>query len=323
MQQTQKQRNIEILINFVKKQPNGCSTTQMREHLEDMIESTKPITLKTIQNYMRDLKANYVESVEPIKLKKGFYKIKDHRTPINQIAIEMEKKTYLKLAIEVLEGLSDISKHHKEVVDDLKLEKVATAYYVKPEEYEKINTDEEEIELLEEAILSDTIIIFTYKKKQFHVEPYRLVNFDGIWYLYGKDKEERSGIPHKTWMLEFIDKIEIDYGNKHNTLDETIDDHLENADSAKFVLGKQFDMRFRVAAEVAEVFKRRNHLPDQNSVLQKDGSLLVTSTVSSYEDIDREIKSWLPYIEVLEPQEYKVKLLHELKGYWSRFKDEI
>jgi len=321
MQQTKKQQNIEQLINFIKTFPDGCSSIQMKEHLQK--ENNKPITLKTIQNYLYDLKTDYVKGVEVIDLKKGYYKIIDHRISIDRAAVETEKKVFLKLALEVLEDLNDISRHHDEIIDDLKLNKVNSAYYIKPEEYEALNTDEEATQLLEKAILEDTIIIFSYKGKDYHVEPYRLVNFDGIWYLYAKDKEERSSNPYKTWLLEFIEDVEIDYGNKHNTPDEIIDDHLEDADSAHFILGQNIQMKFRVSSSVSEIFKRRNHLPDQKNIIQEDGSLLVYSTVSSLEDIDREVKSWLPHIEILKPLEYRKQFLLELEAYRNLFKDEI
>ena len=321
MQQTRKQQNIEQLIDFMKSFPDGCSSIQIKEHLQKA--NDKPITLKTIQNYLFDLKSDYVKGVEVIDLKKGYYKIIDHRISLDRSAVETEKKVYLKLALEVLEELNDISRHHDEIIDDLKLRKINSAYYIKPEEYEELDTDEEATQLLEKAILEDTVIIFSYKEKDYHVEPYRLVNFDGIWYLYGKDKEERSRNPYKTWMLEFIHNVEVDYGNTHDISDEMINDHLDEADSAHFVLGQNMQMKFRVSSCVTEIFKRRNHLPDQKCIIQEDGSLLVHSTVSSFEDIDREVKSWLPHIEILEPQEYREKFLLELESYREQFKAEI
>ena len=139
------------------------------------------------------------------------------------------------------------------------------------------------------------------------VEPYRLVNFDGIWYLYGRDKEERIDNDHKTWMLKDIDKVEIYYDNTHSTSDAEIDKDLEEAHSANFVVDTAFDVKLRVSANIADIFRQRNHLPKQHSTLQEDGTLIVISTISTYADIDPEIKSWLPYIEILEPLSYREK----------------
>ncbi len=323
MQQTKKQKNIEMLIEFIKNNPDGCSTAQMRDQLEKVNISTKPITLRTIQTYMKDLKEDYVKGVEPIEVHRGFYKIIDRRSPISQMAIEHEKRIYLKLAVESMEELSDFSKHHDQIVKDLKLCKVSTAYYVKPENYEKLNTSEEEIKLLEEAILKKYIISFDYRDDIYIVEAYRMVNFDGIWYLYGKDTQERRGNPYKTWMLEFIDKVEVDYTHHHNISNETIEEHLDDADSAAFVPGKAFTVKVKVSSEVAHIFKRRKHLPEQSCLFEKDGSLIATSVISTYDDIDPEIKSWLPHIEILEPLEYRERFLLELESYRNKFQNEI
>lgn len=310
MQLTKKQSDMEKMIQHLHRQSDGCSTKALSDHIS--------CNIKTIQNYINEINEGYIQGVELVKLKRGYYKVIDNRTNINEASIEAEKKVYLKLAVETMEGLSDISKHHDEVVDDLKLNKVSTAYYIKPEAYEKLNTDEEEILLLEEAILKDTIIIFSYKSKEFHVEPYRLVNFDGIWYLYGKDKEEHRDNPYKTWLLEFIDNVEVEYSQKHNTPDDLIEEHLEEADSAGFVVGNEFEVKLKVSHQIADIFRRRNHLPDQHSTIQEDGSLLVSSTVSTYSDIDPEIKSWIPYVVIIEPLEYKEKFKLELQEYVNR-----
>jgi predicted DNA-binding transcriptional regulator YafY len=125
-------------------------------------------------------------------------------------------------------------------------------------------------------------------------------------------------------MLEFIDNVEVDLLQKHTMPDALIDQQLEEADSALSVIGEaQFDVRLRVSSTVAEVFYRRKHLPDQKSTLLEDGSLLVTSTISSYHDIDPEIKSWFPHIEILEPKEYRKMFLLELERYREQFKEEI
>lgn len=313
MKMTTKQEQIEIFISHLNQYPQGRTSKQLSEHLV--------CNIKTIQNYVKDLNAGFVEGVELINERRGHYRIVDSRTPIDKAAISMEKKVYLKLAVEALENLSNLSQHHDEIVEELKLDHLSTPYFIKSENYQKLNTDEEEIEKLGNAIDSDNIIEFAFKEKRYHVEPYRLVNFDGIWYLYGKDKEEIEGNACKTWMLKSIDKVEIYYDVNHDTSDEDITEDLEQAHSAQFVVNKEFDVTVKVSAKIADIFRQRNHLPKQHSIILSDGSLLVTSTISTYEDIDPEIKSWLPHIEILEPLEYKEKFKEELSNYLKNLKD--
>jgi len=313
MQKTTKQENIDKLVVHLSKHPDGISTRAMSKQLS--------CDIKTIQNYISDLKTGYVEDIELVSLKRGYYSVIDKRKALKEAAIEMEKRVYLKLAIETLDELSNLSKHNDELEEELNLEKLSSPYYIKSESYEKLNTDEEEIENLETAIAKDMVISFTFKAKRFHVEPYRLVNFDGIWYLYGKDKEEKENNPYKTWMLKYIDNVEIDLSTKHNMPDDEIDEDLDKAHSAQFVPDKYFDVKLKVSAKVADLFRQKNHLPNQNSTIQDDGSLLVISTISTYADIDPEVKSWLPHIQILEPKEYRDSFKEELMGYIKDYGD--
>lgn len=307
MKKPKKQEKMELLIAHLNQNPDGITTQELSEFLG--------CNIKTIQNYINDLNNQFVEGVELVKICRGKYCIIDSRTPIDKAAINMEKKVYLKLALEALQNLSNISQYHGELIKDFKLDTLNMPYSIKTEDYQKLNTDKEEVEILEEAIVNDNIIVFEFKSKNYHVEPYRLVNFDGIWYLYGKDIEEKGENHYKTWMLKYIDKVEISYGEKHDTPDDEIDQDLSMAYSAQFILDKFFDVTVKVAAQVSDIFTERNHLPNQISEKLPDGSLLVTSTISTYEDIDPEIKSWIPYIEIIKPLDYREKFIAELQGY--------
>lgn len=312
MRKTPKQAQIETFISHLNKHPEGRTSKELSDHLD--------CTMKTIQNYIRDLNAGFVEGVEMFSDKRGHYRIVDSRTPLDKAAINMEKKIYLKLAIETLENLSDISQHHNEIEKDLNLDNLSSPYYIRSEDYQRLNTDEEEIEKLEDAIEQDNMIEFEFKSKRYYVAPYRLVNFDGIWYLYGKDLQEREENSYKTWMLKYIDNVEVFYNEKHDTPDEEISEDLKTAYSAQFVVDRSFDVTVKVYQPAADIFIEKNHLPNQHCKKLSDGSLLVTSTISTYADIDPEIKSWIPYIEVMEPLAYKEKFLTELEEYLVSFK---
>ena len=303
MKETKEQIRLRKIIRFIEKHP-GCSTKEIAQKL-DVVERTIQLDLKYLREHWRE---------GELKSNRGRHTVKT-RAELSKQSLEKEKQIYLKLATEALENLSDLSKHHQDISRELNLDKLSTPYFIKPESYEKLNTDKDEIRDLDEAIMKDYIIEFEFKQKRYHVEPYRLVNFDGIWYLYGKDIEEKEENAHKTWMLKYIDNVEVYYGETHDTPDEEIEEDLEEAHSAQFVVDKAFDVTVKISAEVADTFRQRNHLPNQNSKTLPDGSLLVTSTISAYEDIDPEIKSWLPHIEVLEPLEYKKRLREELDAY--------
>jgi len=299
----------ENIINYINNH-QSCTTNELVKHISSLSKST--ITKRTIQHDLKYLKE--IWDGGELNSYAGQHHIKLNKNLSNQI-LEIEKKTYLKLALEAFEDLTDLSSCHGEITKELSLDKLSTPYYIKPEEYQVLNTDKEEIKELSNAIQQDHVIEFEFKKKFYHVEPYRLVNFDGIWYLYGRDIEEEKANDHKTWMLKHIDKVETYYNTKHDTTDEEIEEDLKDAHSADFIVDKEFNITVKVSSVIADIFREKNHLPKQKSTLLSDGSLQITSTISTYADVDPEIKSWLPYIEILEPLEYREMFLNELREY--------
>lgn len=303
MKETNAQIRMKNIIQHIRTNQN-CSTAS--------IANTLKTTERTIQTDLKYLRDHWKDGT--LTSLKGKHSVQ-MSVSLSKKGTDAQQKIFLKLALKSLENLSDLSSEYNTLVHDLNLKNLPTPYYIKPEEYEALNTEEQEVKELDTAIKNDTIIEFEFEGRAFHVEPYRLVNFDGIWYLYGKDIEEKEDNDHKTWLLSDIDKVIQYYGEKHNTPDEEIDDDLANAYSSAFIPDKAFDVTLKVSAKVAKMFRLKNHLPRQNSSIQADGSLHVTSTISTIEEIDPEVKSWLPYIKVLEPLWYKERLLGELGVY--------
>jgi len=60
--------------------------------------------------------------------------------------------------------------------------------------------------------------------------------------------------------------------------------------------------------EIVHYFKLKNFLSSQE-ILEEydDGSIIVKFDVTSDEDVDNLIKSWLPHIEILEPERLRKK----------------
>ena len=303
MKETKAQVRLKNVIQYIKSNPS-CNTCDIAEKLNT--------TERTIQSDLKYLRDKWKDGT--LTSKQGKHTIVLSKA-LSKKGIEAKEKIFIKLALESLENLTDLSAEYNSIVKELNLHTLQNPYYIKPDEYESLNSNEEEIKHLDGAINRDEIIEFTFREKYYHVEPYRLVNFDGIWYLYGRDIEEKVDNDHKTWLLKEIDDVEVYYGQKHDTSDAEIDEDLDNAYSAAFVVDKSFEVKLKVSAKVAKRFRQKNHLPKQNSVIQEDGSLLVISTISTYADIDPEVKSWLPHIEVLEPLEYKKSFEEELKRY--------
>lgn len=69
----------------------------------------------------------------------------------------------------------------KEFLNDLLNEKINKAFLVKTQNYETL--DREIFEKLSVAIIANHPIKFCYKDKNRHVNPYKLINIENIWYL--------------------------------------------------------------------------------------------------------------------------------------------
>jgi len=70
---------------------------------------------------------------------------------------------------------------------------------------------------------------------------------------------------------------------------------------------------------VSHYFKRRKMFPTQEIKEERpDGSVVVTFRVGSYEAIRNFLKSWIPNIVILEPEDFKKELLKDVKGWVKR-----
>lgn len=304
-------QTLEQIISICKDYPDGLKTAKLYEEMKERYGYTQ--TSKNLKvTYLPLLEAGAIKGVEFKTIAKGEYKLVDTRF---DTALAKEKKVYIKLALESVEELEDISKHHHDICDALHLDKLDMPFYIKPENYQKLNTDEDEVSALEEAIVHDYVISFVYKNKPYHVEPYRLVNFDGIWYLYGRDIEESKDNDHKTWMLEFIDEVEVFYSQKHDTPDEEIEEELDNAYDALFVPNQSIEVTLDIDLHICEIIKLKEHFPNQQIIQETPDGMRIKSTISTFEEIIPEIKSFIPYIKVISPKELKEKIDEDIKEY--------
>ena len=73
-----------------------------------------------------------------------------------------------------------------------------------------------------------------------------------------------------------------------------------------------------ISAQVSHYFKRRKMFSTQEIREERpDGSLVVSFRMGQYEAIQNILKSWIPYIVILEPEEFKKGLLEDVRR-WVR-----
>jgi predicted DNA-binding transcriptional regulator YafY len=352
-------RIYEDIIHIFALNEGRISTNDLQLELETSYKYTKDV--RTTVNYLKRLGAGAVEGVKFTWVPKGQHILEDLRELDRKDVLEYfekkeskhqkkiaskkviygEEKAYMRLAMESIRKLDTLSeKHHREIEKRLGLSGMnESPYFIDNEDMESVDMSDPDILYLKEAITHDAITEFRYtgksSKEWYVVEPYKLIIFDGLWYLFGKDCDDTRQ-PYKTWRLIHIK--DVDY-EKDGTLKHTMDDKdtenlLKYADDAQFKvcteenkphIKRDITVKLKIYPEVIHLFDHEAHIPGAVSepTAESDGSLILTTKVNTYNDIRAEIKSWLPHIEILEPKELREELLMKVEEYRDRFKDEI
>ncbi len=223
------------------------------------------------------------------------------------------------LALAQFNHVNDFDQTSHSIVQKLLYPKFFNPYYIKYSHLEDLDTDSAMIEEIRKSIEEQLVIAIHFSTREIMVEPYKIVNFDGFWYLFAKDTGTSKV---KTFMLSKIDRISPTTAKYKISL-KHIEKTLSHTHSAWFEEGEGYEVIIKVYPEIAHYFKQRSFLRSQEITKTfEDGSLLVTFEVTHDEDIDNIIKAWLPHIEVLKPERFRKKIIDELEGYLSKLKEK-
>jgi predicted DNA-binding transcriptional regulator YafY len=167
---------------------------------------------------------------------------------------------------------------------------------------------------LERAIVKRHLVQFRYNKAtgetklRVAVEPYKLINQKGIWYLaaWHEGKLKSFAVSRMAaLMLEettFVPRAHVE-------------DDLANSDGIWLGSDRQ-RVLIQVSSQVAAFFRRRNLLPNQ--VIEKEapgGDILISTTVAQAEEVLPIIRYWIPHVRILEPMAMQQQLEEGLASY--------
>lgn len=253
----------------------------------------------------------------PIELERGVVKIADGFSLENSQLKEMEL-LIAELAFNSIDGMNESADRHLQSIRaKLSNPLFFNPYNIKPENFEDINMNSDLLNKVEDAIIKRNRAKLTSNETICVIEPYKVVAFDGFWYLLAKDTRDNK---IKTYMLtniqEFRATTEV-YDDEYVNVDKV----LQNVHTAWFEDGNSFDVKVKVKKEIAHFFKLKKHLTSQDILKENsDGSIIVSFSVSSDEDVDNLIKAWLPHIEVIKPERFRKKIITELEEYLKELK---
>lgn len=155
--------------------------------------------------------------------------------------------------------------------------------------------------LLQDAIAHQKSIGFSYNQKNRVVHPYKIVSFEGYWYLYGKEVESDK---LKTYYLKEINTPKMLDSTYH--IDEDAYTKLKYAINTWFEPNNElFEATLLATKEIAKYFYRRPLSEDQLILPQANGDIVIKLKATASNEILHEVKKWMPNLLVLEPQELK------------------
>jgi predicted DNA-binding transcriptional regulator YafY len=189
-----------------------------------------------------------------------------------------------------------------------------SAWLVKGHHYEDLRDHRSMFSDLERAIVKRHLVQFRYNKAtgetklRVAVEPYKLINQKGIWYLaaWHEGKLKSFAVSRMAaLMLEettFVPRAHVE-------------DDLANSDGIWLGSDRQ-RVLIQVSSQVAAFFRRRNLLPNQ--VIEKEapgGDILISTTVAQAEEVLPIIRYWIPHVRILEPMAMQQQLEEGLASY--------
>lgn len=176
--------------------------------------------------------------------------------------------------------------------------------------YERTET----VACIEKAVESHKIIDIEYlnvngETKKYRLQPYKIVNYECFWYLYTL----KDGIK-RTFKLNNIKNCNITKQSFKPI--KSIIEKLDESVNIWFELDKKIKVRLSVDKEVSEFFKAKEYFPNQKIIkTQKNGNLIIETTIGRYEEITHIIFSWIPFIKVIFPKKLQLKIIDKLSFY--------
>lgn len=182
------------------------------------------------------------------------------------------------------------------------------SFLVRGHHYEALKPHDQTFSQLDQAIRAHRCCTLTYADKRRELEPYRLINSKGIWYLAAAEAGTL-----KSFSLSRIGQLHV--ADTNFEPDADIHRQIDEDDDVWFSQEKT-EVLLSIAPQVAYYFKRRKLLPLQ--VIDKElenGGLIVTSRISDKNQILPLVRYWIPHVRILEPRCLRESLEIVVKQY--------
>lgn len=260
----------------------------------DMLAKEFSVTERTIQRDLNRL------SYLPIKKHDGYYTLEAYC--LGKLSFKDIKQFATFSGVrELYPELSDAL-----IVDTLN-ERTNKAMEVHGHTYENLSDRVDDFNAVASAIITFVQIQFLYKDKVRVVNPYKLNNINGIWYLVGVE----DGVLKNFSFSSITNLVVMDEKFKQ---DEEIIKILEEHQGV-WSTQNRLEVVLEIDASVAPYFLRRDLLPNQNILENIVRGLVVSAEVAYEEEILKVVRYWIPHIAIQSPMYLQEKLEKSLKNY--------
>lgn len=189
-----------------------------------------------------------------------------------------------------------------------------SALLVQGTEFEALGHDRQPLfRQLEQAIMQRHVISFAYLKDSgpktyAAMEPYKLINHQGVWYLAAVDCGHMKAFTFSK--LLWVDVLPASFVREmhHEQMLLEEDSIWLNAQKTEVVL--------KVSKPATHYFVRRKLIAAQ--VIEKeleDGGLIVSGKVAHPNQILPIVRYWLPNVRIISPEGLQVDMEREMRGY--------
>ena len=193
---------------------------------------------------------------------------------------------------------------------DILNNKINKVYMVKNCGFEDIENKKGDFEKLSNAIHNQQLVTFTYNDKNKKVEPYKLINANGIWYLCANDNNKI-----KTYTLSKIKHLIL--SNETFNPDDTLLKEIEK-DEINWFSNELKEVILKIDNEAKEYFLRKKALANMQILEENEKYFIVSTKIAFDDEILHLVKYWIPFIEIVSPIDLAQKLNTILNAYLDK-----
>jgi predicted DNA-binding transcriptional regulator YafY len=149
------------------------------------------------------------------------------------------------------------------------------------------------------------------EEKSYLVHPFKLIQFEGFWYLLCRVDEKGHIIKLRIDRIKDL-KLTDDYFDEPENLKTLLDESV----NIWFDEGREEVITLRIDKDAATYFKQNKYFPLQKVKKEnKDGSLVMETTVCHHMEAIPNILRWMPHVKVTAPKALKDEIADRIKRY--------